>query len=157
MVVRLNLNNRCFDKCLISSMTFHCTSQLMLVKCVSFCSENKITLNVRVTVTCNNWFFINFELNWWQEVSDIHFELLHCPPVSGVKFYLIRVVHRPFWVKSGLRFNIPNRSVLMLSTFMQTSVVKKNFITIYTWKHCIVIRIDSMDLLWNGLDRIKLI
>ena len=37
--------------------------QLFLVKCMNFCSERKITLKGFVTLTCDNQFFINFELN----------------------------------------------------------------------------------------------
>ena len=83
---------------------------------MAVCSENKIILNVCVPLTCDNQFLINFELIWWQEVSDGHFELLHCPPVSGVKFYPVGVQHRLFWVKIGLRFPTLNRSVSIVST-----------------------------------------
>ena len=64
LVARLNLNGRCSGRCYVNSTTFCCISQLFLVKCMNFCSENKITLKGYVTLTCNNQFFINFELNW---------------------------------------------------------------------------------------------
>ena len=64
LVARLNLNGRCSGRCYVNSTTFHCISQLFLVKCMTFCSENKITLNGYVTLTCDNQFFIKFELNW---------------------------------------------------------------------------------------------
>ena len=66
-----------------------------------FCPENKITLNVFAPLTYNNQFFVNFELNWWQEVSDGHFELLHCPPASGVKFYPGRGTTLPILSENG--------------------------------------------------------
>ena len=64
LVARLNLNGRCSGRCYVNSTTFYCISQLFMVKCMNFCSENKITLKGYVTLTCNNQFFINFELNW---------------------------------------------------------------------------------------------
>ena len=70
---------------------FCCILQLFLIKYANFCSENRITLKDCVSVTCDNQFFVNFELNWWKEVSDRHFESLYHPPVSGVKFHWERV------------------------------------------------------------------
>ena len=94
MVARLNLNGRCY----INSATFCCISQLFLVKCMNFCSERKITPKGFVTLTCDNQFFINFELNWWQEVSDGPFWTSDpCPPPQ------IKILIRNPWYEWFMR------------------------------------------------------
>ena len=107
LVARLNLNGKCYGRCFINLTTFCCISQLFLVKHVNFCSENRITLKDCVPITCNNQFFVNFELNWWKEVSDGHFELMYHPPVSSVKFHPDGVPYQPLQAQNDIRFTKP--------------------------------------------------
>ena len=112
LVARLNLNGRCFGRCFINWTTFCLILQTIPCKFCPCLPRKKDNTERLCTLTCDNQFFVNFELNWWE---DGHRGWL-VRPDSGPTFTLMVYNTALIWVQKSIQISTPFHSLWFQGT-----------------------------------------